>query len=576
MQGLRFGGVPMPQQAPGQAPSTQQGQQQGGVPGVEGLEAQRRQGSPATDPVYQHMLAHQQALRAAAGQQGIGTGPNLSQNMHQGRPQPSTADDPSAGTQSAATLPQQPVSTQVTAPNGVQYQMTINQATFAIPSAQAAHAAQMAALRQQVGQNLAALQQLAQQPQHVQPAQQNGSAQGLGLAQSEVNNPARGHQNERRGDDAAQTEPSQQRVNENANVPHQAATQAIQSTTQPFSASTPTVYLLSSPSGPHAILFSPQGVYSTAPQSAPILPTPNVAQASGQPGYNAPGPAAQAVPVAVQQVVPGAHGQQHQAVQAQPVNAADVNVLAPIQPLLAHFWLLLRILLFAYFLLGSGQGWRRPLVLVAIVLVFFIIRGVDAGAGAREAVRGWWEGVVGVPPQQAQQGNVQQAAQGQVNAANQPGDAQAQQEGLAGQAQGAGAPQGNQPALSPLRARFRPIERAMALFVASLWPGIGERTVRARREEDARQLRQRQEAEVQAQQQALRNQESVTATTRPSTETPAQERLDGQTNNNVVSSGVDVGSGQSGQLRERHQDTGTGSSGDAENGRTGDVAEQTP
>jgi len=37
-----------------------------------------------------------------------------------------------------------------------------------------------------------------------------------------------------------------------------------------------------------------------------------------------------------------------------------------------------------------------------------------------------------------------------------------------------------------LREAIRPVERAVALFVASLWPGIGEAHVRAREQEERR------------------------------------------------------------------------------------------
>jgi hypothetical protein len=49
-----------------------------------------------------------------------------------------------------------------------------------------------------------------------------------------------------------------------------------------------------------------------------------------------------------------------------------------------------------------------------------------------------------------------------------------------------------------LREQIRPVERAVALFVASLWPGIGEAHVRAQRELREQEERRAAEAEVEA------------------------------------------------------------------------------
>ncbi|KAH0146882.1 hypothetical protein KCU67_g12064, partial [Aureobasidium melanogenum] len=81
----------------------------------------------------------------------------------------------------------------------------------------------------------------------------------------------------------------------------------------------------------------------------------------------------------------------------------------------------------------------------------------------RDAVRSWWEAVVGLPGQEQQQ----------------------QDHGVVRQA-------------------LRPAERLLALLIASLWPGVGERTVTARREAEERQRREegeRQAAEAERQRQ---------------------------------------------------------------------------
>jgi hypothetical protein len=53
-----------------------------------------------------------------------------------------------------------------------------------------------------------------------------------------------------------------------------------------------------------------------------------------------------------------------------------------------------------------------------------------------------------------------------------------------------------------LREQIRPVERAVALFVASLWPGIGEAHVRAQRELREQEERRAAEAEIEARRRA--------------------------------------------------------------------------
>ncbi|TKX24356.1 hypothetical protein C1H76_3462 [Elsinoe australis] len=250
-----------------------------------------------------------------------------------------------------------------------------------------------------------------------------------------------------------------------------------------------TLYLLSSPTGPHALIYNDSQPYTaqlpTPPTSQPAqagdAPQPIAAAAPNQaPARQPPHPAlAQAIQAMEAPLIP-----QPAANAAAPQNA-EQDLLAPFQPLMAHFWLLFRILLFAYFFLGTDDGWRRPLVLSGIVLMFFGLRAMDAGGGVRRRVGEWWEGVVGLGPRRGQAG--------QAGGAGAEGAGQA---GVQGQ-QDAGA---EQQQLGPVRRRLRPLERAMALFVASLWPGVGENTIRARREreEEERRAREATEREEQA------------------------------------------------------------------------------
>ncbi len=269
-----------------------------------------------------------------------------------------------------------------------------------------------------------------------------------------------------------------------------------------------TAYLLSGPQGPHALLFSPQhGTFQGALQPTPtrttgIRPVQATANQQIQQGQQpVPGPQE-----AGQVAAPGAVAQQGAAGEANPAAAQDP--LGPLQPILAHVWMLLRILIFAYFILGTNMGYTRPMILAGVGMVFWAIRMGALGDGA--AVRRWWDGVVGAP-----QRPVAQVAQGQDgenrdHAQNDGAPAQAGQDGV----------QNRQPMPTPeqvaqrllneqaernqdrrgwLREQIRPVERAAALFVASLWPGIGEAHVREQRrlreEADAERLREEGERE---------------------------------------------------------------------------------
>ncbi|KAF1347762.1 hypothetical protein BDV97DRAFT_355967 [Delphinella strobiligena] len=176
------------------------------------------------------------------------------------------------------------------------------------------------------------------------------------------------------------------------------------------------------------------------------------------------------------------------------------DVLAQWQPLLAQFWLLFRVMLFAYFFFPTHQGWYRPLAMAFVCLAFWLLNGDGPGRGVRDAVRSWWEGVAGIPARpEAPQPGAQAAPPVIQPVQHQP-----------------------EPELHWLRQTFRPIERALALFVASFWPGIGERTVAARRAEEERQRREEQERITAANEEAARRElaenETLNASAPPETE----------------------------------------------------------
>lgn len=268
-----------------------------------------------------------------------------------------------------------------------------------------------------------------------------------------------------------------------------------------------TCYLLSSPEGPRALLFSPQhGTYTgNLPSGAPSgmradldnghgaqrimvdalnqpipSPTQPAAHAQGQPDHAGNEPAVDPAVAAAHQVVE----QLNHAQQAQARPAAQDNPLGPMQPFLAHFWLLLRVIIFAYFILGTNMGWRRPVALALIGLGFWMIRAGLFGEGG--VARRWWDGIVRVEqrPRQQPQANPegQEGQPGEARAAQLPTPEEVAQRLMQEREEAL-----QRAPLHRIREHLRPVERAAALFFASLWPGVGEAHVRAREAEERRQ-----------------------------------------------------------------------------------------
>lgn len=274
----------------------------------------------------------------------------------------------------------------------------------------------------------------------------------------------------------------------------------MQSSQPPSNPNDVTCYLLSGPQGPQALLLSPQyGTYTgslanNSITTARLAPTPT-AQPFGQVGGQQPQAGQQALehlaqhaggdPVAVAAAQHAADGQARQ-------QAAAQEAAGPLQGVLNHFWLLLRVLIFAYFLLGSNMGWRRPVALLVIGAGFWMVRLGLFGEGG--VARRWWDGIMQVGPARRPDAGQQQGQQQQPAQAGQGEDAQQVQNGRQAM------PTPEQVAqrlidrrneqqnarLQQVRELVRPVERAVALFVASLWPGIGEAHVQAREAEERR------------------------------------------------------------------------------------------
>lgn len=276
------------------------------------------------------------------------------------------------------------------------------------------------------------------------------------------------------------------------------------------------LYVLSSPAGPYALLVGPSGNYTTPSLSRQLQDALLARPASNSlgefeaeldgiirgymavaasPDTTRPQPAGETT--ATLQPQDQAHAQHQPQPQPQPANQAQPaprDLLAEARAffaranLAAHFWLLLRLAIFIYFFSGNS-GWRRPALLGIAGAVVYLAQ-VGALGDLPERLRRHFEGLLMLAPAQGQAGR-----QGQGQDARAAGDA--------GAANNAAVP-GQQPP-NPhgvaqrlvrerrerdggwAREQFRTVERAVALFVASLWPGVGERVVAAREQQQQQQ-----------------------------------------------------------------------------------------
>ena len=275
------------------------------------------------------------------------------------------------------------------------------------------------------------------------------------------------------------------------------------------------VYVLSSPSGPHALLVSPSGMYTTpwqfpslgaiAPHSV-MHPTPTT-PVQTQPANNN-NPINGRQPHADE--MPGAQGQQ---IAPQPVDAAQAAQVQQQQqvnqardlarillPLGGHLWLLIRLFGFVYFF-TAGAGWRRTLLLGLIAsLVFIAQTGIF-----RPVIQGIWD-----PIRRHAEGLVPLAANelpragvgGARDAGNGTGTQPTNREPTPQEAAERLLQERERQDVSFVRQNFRRVERAVALFVASLVPGVGERHIAAREAAEAARQAEAREREERARKEA--------------------------------------------------------------------------
>lgn len=300
----------------------------------------------------------------------------------------------------------------------------------------------------------------------------------------------------------------------------QPASSQTQNTAQSQTQDIPTeLFILSSPQGPVGILFDQRGTYSTAP---PTMSFQSFSQQFNANRYqlanlgrqlavqnHLPRLPAHVLPPTgtptVQNQQPAHNANQAPAqVQNQNANPAQPAAAAPapgvqvnrVDNIAGHLWLIFKLAVFVYFFAGGG-GWYRPLMICLIAGVVYIAQ-VGIFEEHFAAVRGYLEtllppGALGFPERvAAQQGQNRQNANAP---AQQDQRAQPTRNLTPEQAARRLQQQHQNQQFGWVRDAARGTERGFAMFVASLWPGIGERMVQAQ-EERVRAEREAEEARV--------------------------------------------------------------------------------
>ncbi|KAH8815845.1 hypothetical protein F5884DRAFT_773875 [Xylogone sp. PMI_703] len=279
----------------------------------------------------------------------------------------------------------------------------------------------------------------------------------------------------------------------------------------------PVVYILSSPSGPRALLVSNTDTFYMSQQPTGAMSNPTVHASQDSPQSNG--------------VVAGENGgdinrahllqQPHRRHRHRQENAQDAPNIVPIGghpgnpgagalaiQLLPHLWLIIRLIGFVWFFTSGHNSWARLLTITGLAVVVFIVNtGILNGVAEQlwGPVRRHLEGLLplagpaaaaipaanaAIAPQQREQ----QQPQGRRGARAEPDPAQVAARLLEQHRLANG---------GWLMAQIRRAEHAMLLFLASLVPGVGERHIAAREAEAAaaeaeRNRREQEQAEREA------------------------------------------------------------------------------
>lgn len=495
-------------------------------PALQGVQSNQTQGQPFQQPVYAlnqahypHIIPQHQHARAAGTQQGVRGSP-----QHTGSsdtlPPPSQAENtPEQNVTQAPSPPPGPPNTNTVVrenvgPNGERWQMIVqsgpvNMNPIALGSTRANQILSQPpnAVRDHLGHNTGLI-QLHSSLSAIEAAVNTGSpppeavfdqARETLNAIPELQEDARDLAR-RRIDNMADRANQLRRSSPDTFIREAHERAATHRGTQ--GAESSAVYVLSSPSGPQALLVSPLGLYTTPwqfPALGTITPYSSTNYAPNSTVHpqsltqnnvtNRQQPQADAAQVAqVHQQVPQQAGPAHiaqvqqQQQQQQPNQARDL--LRILLPLGGHLWLMIRLFGFVYFF-TAGAGWRRTILLGLLAMLVFIAQtGIFRPIilGIWDPIRRHAEGLVPLVGNERPQAGV---VRNRDNA-NTAGTGPANREHNPSLAHQALLQAGERQNGNIVRQSIRRVERAIALFVASLIPGVGERHIAAR--EAAREL----------------------------------------------------------------------------------------
>lgn len=290
------------------------------------------------------------------------------------------------------------------------------------------------------------------------------------------------------------------------------------------------VYILSSPTGPRAILLSGSQTFYTPIQPLRYRrsgsPAPPIAPAIGATNnMNVSDIRNRAAQRAARRV----HRHRHENAPEDPVAAHPANpgagaLAAQIWP---HIWLILRLMGFIWFFTAGNNSWSRWLVISGLAVTVFIINtGIFDGVAQQiwGPIRRHLEGLLPlagpdaavVPAANAaaiQPGQAPPLANG-ASAHNEPDPAQAAARLVEQHRRANG---------GWLMAQVRRAEHALLLFLASLVPGVGERHIAAREAEAAVAEAERQRRIEAAASTGAGNSESATGSNAGETANPRAE-----------------------------------------------------
>lgn len=289
------------------------------------------------------------------------------------------------------------------------------------------------------------------------------------------------------------------------------------------------LFLLSSPQGPVGVLFDQRGTYTTAPftsslssqtfidqfnqnrqliaglgqqiaqsshnlhnQLGSVQPTPTQQPTQPQPEQ----PPYAFDEAAAQRVVQNIIQNRDERQAANAPQAANPDAPAEndrVVNVAGHLWLIFKLACFVYIFAGGG-GWYRPLMLGSIAIIVYIVQ-LGVFEAQFNVVRRHFEALLP---------NAERIAQGRDANRNQSqanGAADARRNVTPEEAARRLLLQQRNNQFGWVRETMRTLERGVAIFVASLWPGIGERMVHAQEERErlervaASEERERQEEE---------------------------------------------------------------------------------